>query len=133
MSSFVELVPIILNQPGVEFFLSEKLCQDPLEKFFGRQRQRGKTNDNKRIVKHYVLLVTSMSNQLLEIAEERNGVPLLLTQMYIYRNTRRQRRVDIFNRHDITVCTKTVSFLMSWICVFFLCLYCSMNQHCHKL
>ena len=107
MSSFVELVPIILNQPGVEFFLSEKLCQDPLEKFFGRQQQRGKTNDNPTVneiqKKHYVLLVTLMSNQLLEIAKERNGVPLLLTQMYIYRNARRQR-VDIFNRHDITVC-----------------------------
>ena len=46
VSSFVELVPIILSQPGVTFFLSEKLCQDPLEKFFGLQRQRGKTNDN---------------------------------------------------------------------------------------
>ena len=46
MSSFVELVPIILSQPGVSFFLSEKLCQDPLEKHFGLQRQRGKSNNN---------------------------------------------------------------------------------------
>ena len=46
MASFVELVPIILSQAGVTFFLSEKLCQDPLEKLFGRQRQRGGTNDN---------------------------------------------------------------------------------------
>ena len=46
VASFVELVPIILSQPGVTFFLSEKLCQDQLEKFFGLQRQRGKTNDN---------------------------------------------------------------------------------------
>jgi len=46
VSSFVELIPIILSQPGVTFFLSEKLCQDPLEKFFGLQRQRGNTNDN---------------------------------------------------------------------------------------
>eukprot|EP00731_Ephydatia_muelleri_P008781 Em0004g1119a len=27
-------------------FLSERLCQDPLEQFFGCQRQRGRTNDN---------------------------------------------------------------------------------------
>ena len=27
-------------------FLSEKLNQDPLEKFFGCQRQRGRTNEN---------------------------------------------------------------------------------------
>lgn len=27
-------------------FLSEKLCQDPLEKHFGLHRQRGRTNEN---------------------------------------------------------------------------------------
>ena len=42
----MELVLYILKQPGVKYFLSEKICQDPLEKFFGCQRQRGKTNDN---------------------------------------------------------------------------------------
>ena len=46
VSLFVELVPLILSQPGVKYFLSEKLCQDPLEKLFGCLRQRGKSNDN---------------------------------------------------------------------------------------
>ena len=27
-------------------FLSSKICQDPVEKFFGCQRQRGGTHDN---------------------------------------------------------------------------------------
>ena len=27
-------------------FLSNNICQDPLEKFFGAQRQRGSTSDN---------------------------------------------------------------------------------------
>ena len=27
-------------------FLSNRICQDPLENFFGCQRQRGHTNDN---------------------------------------------------------------------------------------
>jgi len=44
--SFLELVPYILKIPGVKFFLSEHLSQDPLEKFFGCQRQRGRTNEN---------------------------------------------------------------------------------------
>ena len=30
-------------------FLTEKLSQDPLEKFFGCQRQMGRTNDNPTI------------------------------------------------------------------------------------
>ena len=44
--SFVELVPYILKIPGVRYFLSEHLSQDPLENFFGCQRQRGRTNEN---------------------------------------------------------------------------------------
>ena len=32
--------------PGVEVFLSERISQDPHEKFFGCQRQRGHVNEN---------------------------------------------------------------------------------------
>ena len=42
----MEFIPYIFKIPGVTSFLSEKLSQDPLEKFFGRQRQRGRTNEN---------------------------------------------------------------------------------------
>jgi hypothetical protein len=31
--SFVELVKYIFTIPGVQFFLSEKISQDPIEKF----------------------------------------------------------------------------------------------------
>ena len=44
--SFVEFVPYILKFPGVKFFLSERPYQDPLEMFFGCQRQRECTNEN---------------------------------------------------------------------------------------
>ena len=45
--SFTDLVKFIFTKvPGVKFFLSEKISQDPLEKFFGMQRQRGATNEN---------------------------------------------------------------------------------------
>lgn len=47
--SFIELVKYIFTIPGVKFFLSEKISQDPLEKFFGMQRQRGGTNENPNI------------------------------------------------------------------------------------
>ena len=46
VSSFVELLEFIFKIPGVTSFLSEKQCQDRLEKFFGNQRQRGGTSDN---------------------------------------------------------------------------------------
>lgn len=45
--SFIDLVKYVFTSvPGVKFFLSEKVSQDPLEKFFGMQRQRGATNEN---------------------------------------------------------------------------------------
>ena len=46
MHSFVELVTFLFTLPGIKAFLSEKLSQDPLEKFFGCQRQRGRVNEN---------------------------------------------------------------------------------------
>ncbi len=40
---------LFASVPGVKFFLSEKISQDPLEKFFGMQRQRGATNENPNV------------------------------------------------------------------------------------
>ena len=44
--SFIELVQYLFTVPGVKSFLSEKISQDPLEKYFGQHRQRGRTNEN---------------------------------------------------------------------------------------
>ena len=44
--SFIELVEYIFTIPGVTVFLSNRICQDPLENFFGQQRQRGRVNEN---------------------------------------------------------------------------------------
>lgn len=46
VSSFLELLPTLFGIQGVSCFLSEKLSQDPLEKFFGCQRQKGRANEN---------------------------------------------------------------------------------------
>ena len=44
--SFVELVKYVFTIPGVSLFLSNRICQDPVESFFGQQRQRGRVNEN---------------------------------------------------------------------------------------
>ena len=44
--SFVDLAKEILSEPGVRYFLSEKLCQDPLEEQFSKQRSAGGGNRN---------------------------------------------------------------------------------------
>ena len=46
VSSFLKLLPTVLAIPGVKLFLSDKINQDPLEKFFGRLRQHGRANQN---------------------------------------------------------------------------------------
>ena len=46
VKSFVELVKYTFTIPGVEIFFSNKLCQDDLENFFGKQRQRGRSHEN---------------------------------------------------------------------------------------
>lgn len=44
--SFLDLVPFLFSMPDVESFLSQWLCQDPLEQFFGLLRQRGGVHEN---------------------------------------------------------------------------------------
>ena len=46
MRSFVELSTILFAVPGVQYILSEKLSQDSIERFFGKQRAAGGHNDN---------------------------------------------------------------------------------------
>lgn len=47
--SFVEFVEFIFTIPGVTVFMSNRICQDPLENFFGMQRQRGRVNENPNV------------------------------------------------------------------------------------
>ena len=47
--SFIEITKLAFTVPGVKAFLSERLSQDPLEKFFECQRQRGGTSENPNV------------------------------------------------------------------------------------
>ena len=40
------MLPQLLQLNGAQFLLSERFCQDNLEVFFGKQRARGRRNDN---------------------------------------------------------------------------------------
>ena len=42
----MELVPYLFIIPDAPPFLSRRISQDPLQKFFGLQRQRGRVNEN---------------------------------------------------------------------------------------
>ena len=42
----MDLVRYLFTVEGVKVFLSQRICQDPIEKFFGCQRQRGATHEN---------------------------------------------------------------------------------------
>ena len=53
----MELVKYIFTIPGVKLFLSERLCQDPLENYFGCQRQRGGRHENPNVSDYQVLKV----------------------------------------------------------------------------
>ena len=46
VKSFTEIGPKLLKIAGVKYLLSEVFSQDPLERYFSRQRHRGGSNDN---------------------------------------------------------------------------------------
>ena len=45
VSSLIDVVKFLISE-GMEFVLSERFCQDLLEEYFGRQRERGRFSDN---------------------------------------------------------------------------------------
>ena len=47
--AFIELVRYLFKLPDVKSFLSQRICQDPLENFFGCQRQRRGVHDNPNV------------------------------------------------------------------------------------
>ncbi|XP_065908884.1 uncharacterized protein [Dysidea avara] len=49
VKSFLELVPFLLSIDGVSVFLSEKVSQDSVEKYFSMIRQHGRANENPTI------------------------------------------------------------------------------------
>ena len=55
--SFVGMVKLMFSLPEVKgcglAFLSMNICQDPIENFFGQQRQRGGTSDNPNVMEYY--------------------------------------------------------------------------------
>ena len=50
----MELLQFIFDIPGVEVFLTEKLCQDSLVGFFSMQRQRGRTHEKNLNVQEFL-------------------------------------------------------------------------------
>ena len=44
------MMPYLFSMPDVQSFLSQRLCQDPLERFFDLQRQRGGVHENSNAV-----------------------------------------------------------------------------------
>ena len=50
--SLIDLTNYLFTIPEVSFFLTEHINQDPLEKFFGMQRQRGGVHDNQEFEKN---------------------------------------------------------------------------------
>lgn len=44
--AFTEMLQQLFKLDGVKFVYSERFCQDNVEIFFGKQRARGRRNDN---------------------------------------------------------------------------------------
>ena len=48
-----EVVKFLLGKEGINFVLTERFNQDPLEIFFGQKRSRGHRNDNPSMMQRF--------------------------------------------------------------------------------
>ena len=65
--SFIGLVEFLFSRPEIKeqklAFLSNNLCQDPLEQFFCCQWQRGGTSDNPNVLETEEMLSSSRQGE----------------------------------------------------------------------
>ena len=78
----------LFTLPGVKSFLSERISQDPLEKFFGHHRQRGGVNENPNVAQFL------KGNQALKVI---NSIDLDITKG----NTRGSNRSSLPGKENL--------------------------------
>ena len=78
MTAFCEMVNFMFTKiPDVKYFLSEKICQDPLESFFGHQRIRGGSNDNPKVANFLQATVSIRSQRSVLLQPLRGNITAL--------------------------------------------------------
>lgn len=63
VKSFCELAPHLISSTGC-YLLSEVFCQDPVERYFSRQRNRGGGNDNPNVEQFHKNAAILLQKQL---------------------------------------------------------------------
>ena len=89
VTSFVMLTEELLGEEGVEYFLSAKLNQDPLEEYFSKQRGMGGNRENPSVeqfgTNHLKLVVTGSAAVRASIygniTEKKDGEKIIATPM----------------------------------------------------
>ena len=82
VKSFVDVAQTLLQEPGIEYLLSEKFSQDPLEEYFSMQRGLCGRNDNPTVAefgRNVLKLQVARSPHVLASAHGnsvRNGVAI---------------------------------------------------------
>ena len=95
MRSFVELVPYLLQFEGFDYFLSDKLNQDPLEEHFSKQRMRGGGNDNPTLLEYGFNernIIVAKSDMLLTMRGNTRGRVRELDEIDIHDETELPKR-----------------------------------------
>ena len=80
--AFTQLAPELLRVPEVKYLLSEVFSQDPLERYFSRQRHRGGHNDNPTAyqVPYNVATLQAMYRDLESMNVEASHLPHTMSQ-----------------------------------------------------
>ena len=82
VKSFVAVTQLLVQEPGVDYLLSEKFSQDPLEEYFSMQRGLGGRNDNPTVAdfrRNILRLQVARSPRVLASVHgncTRNNVPM---------------------------------------------------------
>ena len=104
--SFCELAPHLISSTGC-YLLSEVFCQDPVERYFSRQRNRGGGNDNPNVEQFYkdvaVLLQKQHVHLVVQMCSHQKVIMHYQQQCNLWQNDNAQNK--IYMRECCVCCT----------------------------
>ena len=108
VTSFTEVAPKLLSLPGAEYLLSEVFSQDPLERYFAKQRHRGGSNDNPTAAQvpynaSTLMQQRSVYKDICTMAVESENSPLDRVSEPLQKRPRKSNQIPLSSVADINI------------------------------
>ena len=119
VKSFTKLGPRLLQDPGAKYLLSEVFSQDPLERYFSKQRHRGGSSDNPTVDEFRTNTATLIQQQSVQKDLKTMNVEASCSQLdvsAVHQPLPKRRRLKPFSTYKLRHTLSTTLCIIQFPC-----------------